>query len=121
MTIYTSYFAAQRRIPDHVIPVSICLKAPYWYKGLQYKVLAPSSDIFSQHKANPVECTYKSRFNNEILGSLEQEHVVKELECLSNGNDVVLLCYEKPTSFCHRHLIAAWLNEFLDNNVTEWA
>ena len=24
--------------------------------------------------------------------------------------DIVLLCYEKPDEFCHRHLVAEWFN-----------
>ena len=120
MKIYTSYFALLRRIPDNILPVSICLKAPYWYKGIQYKTLAPTSDIFSQHKANPNEDLYTARFNDEVLGFLDREHVAKERERLSGGNDVVLLCYEKSTSFCHRHLVAAWLNTLFVDKITEW-
>ena len=82
--------------------------------------LAPSSDIFSQQKANPDENMYTSRFNNEILGILDRGHIVEELEKLGGGNDVVLLCYEKSTDFCHRHLVAKWLSETLDYNVAEW-
>ena len=82
MKIYTSYFAVLRRIPEHVVPISICLKSPHWFKGVQYKTLAPSSDIFTQQKANPDENLYTSRFNSEILGALDREHVVKELEKL---------------------------------------
>ena len=34
--IYTSYFAMLKRIPaDTIVPISICGKAPDWYKGLQ--------------------------------------------------------------------------------------
>ena len=25
--------------------------------------------------------------------------------------DIVLLCYERPTDFCHRHLVSAWFRE----------
>ena len=25
--------------------------------------------------------------------------------------DVALVCYEKPSDFCHRHLVADWLNK----------
>jgi uncharacterized protein YeaO (DUF488 family) len=120
MKIYTSYFAALRRIPEDVIPISICLKSPYWFKGIKYKTLAPSNDIFSQQKANPNENLYTARFYNEILGGLDRGRVVKELENLCGGNDVVLLCYEKSSSFCHRHLVAGWLNELPGSNVTEW-
>lgn len=26
-------------------------------------------------------------------------------------NDIVLICYEKPSDFCHRQLVAEWLNK----------
>lgn len=38
---YTSYFANLKKLPDNVVPISICGKAPDWYSGLQYKKLAP--------------------------------------------------------------------------------
>ena len=120
MKIYTSYFAVLRRIPEHIVPVSICLKVPDWFTGTQYKTLAPTSSILYQQKSNPDESRYISRFNSEILGVLNREHVVKELENLSDGKDVVLLCYEKPTSFCHRQLVAGWLSEYIGYPVNEW-
>ena len=43
--IYTSYFAQLRNLPENIIPVSICGKAPNWYHGYQYKKLAPKYDF----------------------------------------------------------------------------
>ena len=40
------------------------------------------------------------------------DDVVKELYKLaekSQDEDIVLICYEKPGDFCHRHLVANWL------------
>ena len=40
--IYTSYFAKIKELErNNIIPISICAKVPDWYKGLQYKKLAP--------------------------------------------------------------------------------
>lgn len=33
--IYTSYFAKLKKLPNNIIPISICGKAPEFYKGLQ--------------------------------------------------------------------------------------
>ena len=120
MKIYTSYFAMLRRIPENIVPISICLKAPYWFKGIEYKTLAPTSDIFTQQKANPDNDLYASRFNDEVLGSLDREQTINDLKKLGNGSDIVLLCYEKSSSFCHRHLVARWLNELACINAEEW-
>lgn len=47
--IYTSYFAKLKELEAYgVIPVSICGKVPDWYKGLQYKKLAPKYEFFME-------------------------------------------------------------------------
>lgn len=43
-----------------------------------------------------------------ILELLLMAHNYKGLDYHPN---IVLLCYEKPTDFCHRHLVAQWLIE----------
>ena len=50
MKIYTSYFAKLRSLPENIIPISICGKAPEWYTGLQYKKLAPKYGFFMEWK-----------------------------------------------------------------------
>lgn len=57
---------------------------------------------------------YIEHFRAEVLDSLDAESVIKELNCLipnANGKDIALICYEKPSDFCHRHLVAEWLNQ----------
>lgn len=107
--IYTSYFAMLKRIPaDTIVPISICGKAPDWYKGLQYKVLAPRYDFFQEWKKNKDNQYYTECYNNQILSHMNPSDIEKVLYSMSRGKDVVLLCYEKPSDFCHRHLVADW-------------
>lgn len=108
--IYTSYFAKLRSLPDDIIPISICGKAPDWYNGLQYKKLAPKFDFFIKWKENHDNNYYIKCFIEQVLNNLNAEEVCKELYNLSNGKDIALICYEKPSDFCHRHLVSAWLN-----------
>ena len=114
--IYTSYFAKLKSLPDNIIPISICGKAPNWYKGLQYKNLAPKYDFFMKWKENHDNDYYIKCFNEQVLDKLKSEVVVAELSKIagnSNNNfeHICLICYEKPSDFCHRHLVADWLNE----------
>ena len=109
MKIYTSYFAKAKKIPSEIIPVSIALKAPPGYTGLSYKKLSPNWDILSEWKRIHNEEIYCERFSREILSKLTPEGVLHELETLSGGKDVVLLCYEKTGSFCHRNEVAKWM------------
>jgi len=112
--IYTSYFAKLKSLPDNVIPISICGKAPYWYKGLQYKKLAPKYDFFMKWKENHDNDYYIKCFNEQVLDKLNIRDVIYDLVGILDVNedvDIALICYEKPSDFCHRHLVADWLNE----------
>ena len=120
MVIYTSYFAQLRKIPDNIMPISICAKAPDWYSGIQYKKLAPKYGFLMKYKQNQDRDAYINSFQKEILDVLNQDDVVSELSALSEGKDIVLLCFEKTHDFCHRHLVANWLNEHLKYRVVEW-
>ena len=109
--IYTSYFAKLKSLPDNIIPISICGKAPDWYKGLQYKKLAPKYDFFMKWKDNHDNDYYTKCFKEQVLDKLDVEDTVSELIDLHSGIDIALICYEKPEDFCHRHLVAEWLRK----------
>ena len=117
--IYTSYFANLRNIPDDIVPISICGKAPDWYDGLQYKKLAPKWWFFKVWKNTKDNNYYIENFYKEVLNKLSAMDVVADLYCKSAGKDVTLVCYEKPSDFCHRHLVADWLN-FCGFKCEEW-
>ena len=80
--IYTSYFAKLKTLPQHIIPVSICGKAPNSYQGLQSKKLAPKYDFFMKWKENHDNDYYIKCFNEQVLNKLNAEQVVKELDNL---------------------------------------
>ena len=123
--IYTSYFGKIKSLPGNIIPISICGKAPDWYEGLQYKKLAPKYDFFIKWKENHDNDYYIKCFNEQVLDKLDAQKVVQELNNLIDGimlnpkifhdksliPDIALICYEKPSDFCHRHLVADWLNK----------
>lgn len=106
----TSYFAMMRNFPDTVEPIAICAKVPNWYNGKVYKKLAPSYQLLMDYKKTGDEKTYTEKYNN-YLKTLNVQDVIKDFEQLSNGKEIILLCYEKSSDFCHRHLVANWLNE----------
>ena len=114
--IYTSYFAKLKSLPENIIPISICGKAPDWYKGLQYKKLAPKYGFFMEWKKNHDNDYYIKCFSEQVLDKLNALTVMRDLIDLVNstedhiGKEIALICYEKPSDFCHRHLVAEWLN-----------
>ena len=126
-------FAKLKSLPKNIIPISICGKAPSWYQGLQYKKLAPKYDFFMKWKENHNNDYYIKCFNEQVLNKLNAEQVVKELDnlllnetlAIDYSGDlkevprIALICYEKPSDFCHRHLVADWLNKN-DVECKEW-
>lgn len=114
--IYTSYFAKLKSLPDNIIPISICAKVPDWYKGLQYKKLAPKYDFFMEWKKTHDNDYYIKCFKAQVTDKLVAKNVVNELSEMIHDlgfdeEDICLICYEKPSDFCHRHLVAKWLKE----------
>lgn len=109
MMIHTSYFANLKKLPTGFVPISICGKAPEGYRGIQYKKLAPKYDFFMEWKQTHDNEKYIKCYNEQVLAVLDPHEVFAELKTLSGGRDFVLVCYEKPEDFCHRHLVAKWL------------
>lgn len=119
--IYTTYFANLKNLPENIIPVSICGKAPNGYRGLQYKKLAPKYSFFSKWKETGDNDYYVRCYRDEILNTLDPCNVVTELYKLVYGGrtlteedldlSIVLVCYETPEKFCHRHLVSRWLKQ----------
>lgn len=119
--IYTSYFAKIKELEKNgITPISICGKAPAWYKGLQYKKLAPKYDFFMKWKENHDNDYYIKCFNEQVLNKLDPMRVYNELCALADSSKIALICYEKPSDFCHRHLVADWLTE-RGFDIEEWS
>lgn len=106
--IYTSYFGNICNLPDNFTPIAICGKTPERWSGLCYKRLAPKWEFFKVWKENHDNDYYISNYNDQVLSKLNPQSVVREL--FSMGPNPVLICYERPEDFCHRHLVADWLN-----------
>ena len=110
--IYTTYFAKAKKLPEHIVPVSIAMKPPSGWQGLQYSKLAPLFWIWAVwHNQGRDNALYTKNYEAHVLSRLNPLQVYNELMELSGGKDIALVCYEKPQDFCHRHLVGRWLIE----------
>lgn len=115
MNIYTGNFANLKKYEGRgLFPISIALSARY-FSGACYKKLNPDWTF-----KDDLPFSYKPKYN-AILQKLNPNTVVNELSKISNGKDVVLLCHEKEGDFCHRRLVAEWLEKELNIKVKELA
>ena len=111
--IYTTYFAKLKKLPENIIPIAICAKPPKGYNGLVYRPLAPKYDFFQKYKITGDVVEFTENYTGQVLNKLNPVSVVTNLyhqACLApNTRDIALVCFEKSTDFCHRHLVAEWL------------
>lgn len=107
----TSYYA---KSSNNFNAVSVAARAPLYYSGRQYKKLAPKLWFFTRYKKDGDEAFYTEQYQKEVLDKLDPKQVYEEL-----GENAVLICWEAPGKFCHRHLIARWFEKHLGVIVRE--
>jgi hypothetical protein len=112
----TSYFG---NISEVTSPISISYSPPRWYNGNAYPWLAPTREILADYKAGLLTVKqYAERFEVDILSKLNPVNVHLALLKIG-GMDATLLCFEKPGEFCHRRLVAEWLEHHRGLHIPE--
>ena len=101
----TTYFAKAKSLDPKLNLVSIARKTPPNFPGRVMLELAPSYEMLSEIKRTGDEEKYTVDFLKQ-LDSLDVREVAGKL-----GEDAILICYEGKDKFCHRHLVANWLQE----------
>lgn len=118
--MYTGYYAKIKQYEKAgLVTVSIAGRAPEFYKGAEYKKVAPRWSFFNEWKNGSHKGDnkyYIEHFNAEVLDKLTPEQVLNEIVEAAGveSENIILLCYEKPGDFCHRHLVARWLSSVVD-------
>ena len=105
----TSYFSKYKDADG----ISICANKPYWFSGKVYPDLYPKWSFLSQYKIDGNEDRYEKEYYAQVLNKLDPQKVYDDLK------DSVLLCYEKSGKFCHRRLVAEWIENELGVEVPE--
>lgn len=113
----TSYFGNLKNIE---VPLSISLYPPKWYTGPQLKMLAPTPEMLKAIHDGGTEYEYMMQYYRRVLDHLDAQELYDAIVG-EYGNDVTLLCFEKPGDFCHRRLVAKWFEDNLKIEVPEWA
>lgn len=130
MRIWTSYFGnakkLEKKCPD-IHLVSIAGYSPPWFTGTKFSALAPKKwwwkiwhDSFKDDlESEESRAWYTERYYETVLSSFNPPSSLETmLEKI--GNDICFLCYETPEKFCHRHIVASWLETSLEKTVLEW-
>lgn len=115
--LYTSYYGNVKRLPkDKYIVVAISGGKPDGFNGPHFKKLAPSYENFKDYKEGKQSFDkFAERYKSETLSGLRVPTIVQEIYDMVGVNDpnvhIVLTCYEKDSSQCHRSLVSKWLTD----------
>ena len=126
--LYTSYYANMKNIPATYLMVGISRTCPEWLKEntsdnflwTPNNILAPPASLLSDIKSGKIDQNqYTERYKEHIHYIFSHNRDFRDVQdWYENMNDefedkydaVVFLCYEKPTDFCHRHILREMLN-----------
>lgn len=118
--IYTSYFAQVKNIPTNFVKVGISFIKPPWLDTSTFvwmKELAPTGNLLLFKKQNIIdEREYTQSYIMQLM-DIDFEPIIKQLQSYEN---CVLLCYERSDAFCHRHILAKYLNSKFNLGITEF-
>ena len=97
--------------------VSISRKPPWWFRGVCYLPLAPPEDLIERYKSDLIdESIFAQEYVERVLNTLDPFQIIKDL-----GMSAILLGDTPPGKFCHRRLVAIWLEDKLGIRVQEYS
>ena len=123
MRIYTSYFRKAEEIKAAgLATISIAQHQPRWIKpgvidGV-IQALAPDAEWLAWAESDREKYL---KYYHARLAVLDVEEITARIAEIAAGKAAVLLCYERPGEFCHRRIVANWLEEHAGIVVPEWA
>lgn len=112
--IYTSNYARKGSDPK---ALAISAWPPPWYEGKGLNILAPTRKMVMA----VITCEWNlEKYEVEYIKLLE-ERIPDPHQLLNDIPDgTFLLCYEKPTVACHRHMMTDWVFEKTGFQIEEW-
>ena len=126
--LYTSYYANIKNIPTNYLMVGISQFCPNWliedqpdnFLFVEGNFLAPTKGLLSDIKSGRInQQEYRERYEKQFddffkncyeYKTVDQWYQTMDEEFSDKYNAIVFLCYEKPSDFCHRHILRDILN-----------
>lgn len=113
--IYTSYYAKHGSNPK---AIGISYSVPKWFdKSRHLCMLAPTWDLVGGYKDGSItQQEYTTRYVQLLEG--------REIDPMGIAHNLpegtILLCYERPGDFCHRRVLAEWVEQTTGVKIPEW-
>ena len=118
--IYTGYYSKIKEYTDAGLKLlSISRTKPGFVKDcVDVPPLFPDEKILRGYKKGDID---EMEYTSKYLDQLDKIGIEKIIQIIMLfGDDVVLLCWESPEKFCHRHILADYINRHSVLNVEEF-
>ncbi len=106
--IFTSNFKIAGLFPQSV---AISRGVPRGWQGARCPVLAPPRPLIKI--MDPA--TFIPLYRAQVLDRLDPHKIIRDL----GGDNFILLCWEDPGVFCHRRVVAVWLEKAVGIKIEE--
>lgn len=107
----TSYFSKYKETNG----VSIALGTPEWFSGQIEVRLQPTWDMIKGIKTGNISKEfYEKIYYDNILSKLDPNDIYYKYK------NSVLLCWERIGEFCHRRIVASWIEKSIGIEVEEY-
>lgn len=119
--IYTGYYAKLKKYEEAgLVLVAISSVIPKFFDGLTYEEFAPRKEMFQKWKNGEIDNFEYAIMYKDYLDSLDKEEIREDFDSPHKCDNMILLCYEKSGDFCHRHVLADWLEDNFGYKVEEY-
>lgn len=120
MQVFTSCFKFAKKLDESkYFVVSISRFPPSWFKGYKCFEFAPSVRLLKEYKEGLRNDHYAYRYERDVLKKIDVHRVFEELARMACGRDIVLCCFEPALQFCHRRLLAHYVERVWGYSIKE--
>ena len=106
-TIYTSCYSLNANSPD---AIAISHVVPEYFEGKTLSKLAPTGDMLRKFKDDCLN--YKPiNYRKAYIDLLKARGITPQSLIEEIPDGAVLLCYEPAGEFCHRRVLAEWIEQ----------
>ena len=120
MVIYTGYYSKVKEYTDSGLKLlSISRTRPDFVKDcIDIPQFFPDEKLLWGYKKGEIdEMEYTSKYLDQ-LNNLGIKKILQTIQLF--GENVILLCWESPEKFCHRHILADYIARHSDLTVEEF-
>ena len=117
--IYTGYYGGLTRIVGDIAKVQVSNSAPVPVDIKFEKAIPDWAFIVKPYKDGLItKEEYEQRYTLQL--DKFRENILGVIKYFSSTDkDYILLCYEKPGDFCHRHILADYINKALGEDIVK--